>query len=168
MCTNESVFNTSFVWRARVCVCLQNQPCDCVSWLTGFNIVCPSAAWIGHKSTNPSFFSLFISLYYPLLLLQTPPQHNHILFISTTTPRKPCSKKAKGNFCASLFNGERIGCNDQIGLLLWNNVMNAFMESSTETSSIFLFAHLGGSTLCSSDFYVQNTISAVFHMQMTK
>ncbi len=73
--------------------------------------------------------SLFISLYYLLLLLQTPPQYNHILFISATTPRKPCSKKTQGNFSASLFNGERSIiawlCDDLIEPLLWYNVVNS-------------------------------------------
>lgn len=115
----------------------------------------------GHKSTNPSFLSLFISLYYLLLLLQTPPQPNHILFISATTARNP-SKKTKGNFSASLLMGIRSIiawlCNDQIGLLLWYNAMNSavfylHVHPSGWEHTVFLYP-------CPKRHFV--------HMQMTK
>lgn len=116
---------------------------------------------MGHKSTNPSFLSLFISLYDPLLLLQTPPHKNHILFIAATTPRKS-SKKTKCNFSESLLKGERSIiawlCNNLIGLqlLLWT-------LQSSESCSISLFAHSGGSSLCFSTLHVQNVINSLSH-----
>lgn len=71
-----------------VSVCRTNLV-DCVFPLTGFNIVCPSPAWIGHKSTNPpswaySFLCItrcfcYKRLHSTITYYSYPPQHQESL-----------------------------------------------------------------------------------------
>lgn len=104
--------------RVEVCAAWTNTV-DCVSWLTCFfNIVCPQPAWIGHKGANPFLLEsiqcfVLPAAFYSPPLRTPPPHHNHTLFLSATTPRKPRSnekkkknkqkkgKKPKGNFSMS-------------------------------------------------------------------